>query len=114
MLATTLHRPSQRRLMEIHRTTIEKFLQEMVQLEKKMQEATPQDARWYRTNAQLGCRSTEDDTTKAAAAKKAAAAAAKKKAALAEEAKPKASTGKRSSSSSSSSMSKKSKKAKDE
>ena len=44
---------------EIHRVTIEKFLQEKVL--KKMQEATPHDARWYRTDAQLGCRSPSDE-----------------------------------------------------
>ena len=62
---------------EIHRVTIEKFLVEMVT--KKMLAATPHDARWYRTDAQLSCRREEDDDAmmKAKAAAKAAAATAK-------------------------------------
>ena len=91
---------------ELHKKTIEAFLLEKIV--KKMEEATPEDTRWYRTAAQLGCHD-EDDAEGAAAAKKKekAAAAAKGKAEAAAKAK-----GKRSSSSSSSSKSKKSKKPK--
>jgi hypothetical protein len=65
---------------ELHKKTIEEFLFEKIL--KKMEEATPKDARWYRTDAQLGCRDGEDNAAGAAAAKaKAAAAAAKAKAA---------------------------------
>jgi hypothetical protein len=69
---------------DIHKKTIEAFLQEKIM--KKMEAATPGDARWYRTAAQLGCRENEHDEeaakAKAAAAKvKAKAAAAKAKAA---------------------------------
>jgi hypothetical protein len=69
---------------ELHKKTIETFMLEKIM--KKMEEATPRDARWYRTNAQLGCRDDQDDAGGAAAAKAkavAAAAAAKAKAAAA-------------------------------
>ena len=75
---------------ELHKKTIEVFLLEKII--KKMEEATPTDARWYRTAAQLGCRDGEDDsegaratagTAKAATAKAAAAKAAAAKAAAA-------------------------------
>jgi hypothetical protein len=62
---------------DIHKKTIEAFLQEKIM--KKMEAATPGDARWYRTAAQLGCRENEHDE-EAAKAKAAAAAAAKVKA----------------------------------
>lgn len=65
---------------ELHKKTIEEFLFEKIL--KKMEEATPKDARWYRTDAQLGCRDGEDVAAGAAAAK-AKAAAAKAKAAAA-------------------------------
>ena len=39
---------------ELHKSTLETFLVEMIQ--QKMEEAAPGDARWWRTNAQLGCR----------------------------------------------------------
>jgi len=71
--------------MDLHKKTIETFMLEKIM--KKMEEATPKDARWYRTNAQLGCRDDEDDAGGAAAAKAKAAAnaaaAAKAKAAAA-------------------------------
>ena len=60
---------------ELHKSTIEVFLLEKII--KKMEEATPQDTRWYRTNAQLGCR----DDSEGARAKKAKAAATAKTAA---------------------------------
>ena len=80
---------------EIHKKTIEAFLQDKIM--KKMEEATPSDTRWYRTNAQLGCRENEDIVAKrvqakAAAAKAKAAAALPALAALAV-AKAKATTG---------------------
>ena len=80
---------------EIHKKTIEAFLQDKIM--KKMEEATPSDTRWYRTNAQLGCRENEEGVTrrvqaKAAAAKAKAAAALPALAALAA-AKAKATTG---------------------
>ena len=70
---------------ELHKKTIETFMREKIM--KKMEEATPRDARWYRTNAQLGCRDDKDGAGGAAAAKTkaapAAAPAAKAKAAVA-------------------------------
>ena len=67
---------------DLHKKTIEAFL--LDKIIKKMEEATPKDTRWYRTDLQLGCRGGEDDPdgakTNAAAAKAAAsskAAAAK-------------------------------------
>ena len=42
---------------ELHKSTLEKFLVEKVQ--QKMEEAAPGDTRWWRTNAQLGCRAEE-------------------------------------------------------
>lgn len=65
---------------EIHKKTIEAFLQDKIM--KKMEEATPSDTRWYRTNAQLGCRENEDIVAKRVQAKVAAAAKAKAAAAL--------------------------------
>ena len=74
---------------ELHKKTIEVFLLEKII--QKMEEATPQDARWYRTAAQLGCRDDSEGagaraakakaaaTAKTAAAKAAAAAKAKGK-----------------------------------
>ena len=59
---------------ELHKKTIEVHLLEKII--EKMEAATPIDARWYRTAAQLGCREAEDDSdgakVKAAAAKAAA------------------------------------------
>ena len=62
---------------ELHKQIIEKFLLEKII--KKMEEATPQDTRWYRTTAQLVCRDGEDDSegAKASAGKAKAAATAK-------------------------------------
>ena len=54
---------------ELHKSTIELFLLEKII--KEMEEATPEDTRWYRTAAQLGCR----DDSEGARAKKAKAAA---------------------------------------
>ena len=56
---------------ELHKSTIEVFLLEKII--KKMEEATPEDTRWYRTAAQLGCR--DDSDSEGARAKKAKAAA---------------------------------------
>jgi hypothetical protein len=59
---------------DLHKKTIEAFLLEKII--KKMEEATPKDTRWYRTDLQLGCRGGEDPEgaqTNAAAAKAAAA-----------------------------------------
>ena len=63
---------------ELHKRIIEKFLLEKII--KKMEGATPQDTRWYRTTAQLVCRDGEDDSegAKASAGKAKAAATAKK------------------------------------
>ena len=59
---------------ELHKKTIEVHLLEKII--EKMEAASPIDARWYRTAAQLGCREAEDDSdgakVKAAAAKAAA------------------------------------------
>ena len=74
---------------EIHKKTIEKFLLEKII--KKMGEATPTDTRWYRTNAQLGCRDGEEGEEGAGAR---ASAAAKAKAAAAAAAKAAAAKGK--------------------
>ena len=54
---------------ELHKSVIEQFLLEKII--KKMEEATPEDTRWYRTNAQLGCH----DDSEGSGAKKAKAAA---------------------------------------
>ena len=64
---------------ELHKRTIEVFLVEKII--KKMEEATPKDARWYRTAAQLGCRDGEDESAGAKAAAEKAKAAATAKAA---------------------------------
>ena len=56
---------------ELHKSTIEVFLLEKII--KKMEEATPEDTRWYRPAAQLGCR--DDSDSEGARAKKAKAAA---------------------------------------
>ena len=63
---------------ELHKKTIEVFL--LDKIIQKMEEVTPDDTRWYRTDAQLGCRAIEDDSEGARAeeAKLKAAAAAKK------------------------------------
>ena len=66
---------------ELHKRTIEVFLLEKII--KKMTEATPQDTRWYRTAAQLGCRGGEHDAEEAKAEKAKAAATAKAAAAKA-------------------------------
>jgi hypothetical protein len=61
---------------ELHKRTIETHLLEKIV--KKMEDATPKDTRWYRTNAQLGCRDgEEDDSARAKAKAKSAAAKAK-------------------------------------
>ena len=60
---------------ELHKSTIELFLLEKII--KEMEEATPEDTRWYRTAAQLGCR---DDSEGARAKKAKAVATAKVKA----------------------------------
>jgi hypothetical protein len=65
---------------ELHKKTIEVFLLEKII--EKMEKATPKDARWYRTAAQLGCRDGEDDSSGArAGAEKGKAAATAKTAA---------------------------------
>ena len=42
---------------ELHKSTLETFL--VGKIQQKMEEAAPGDARWWRTNAQLGCRAEE-------------------------------------------------------
>ena len=39
---------------ELHKSTLETFL--VGKIQKKMEDAAPGDTRWWRTNAQLGCR----------------------------------------------------------
>ena len=59
---------------DLHKKTIEAHL--LAKIIEKMEAASPIDARWYRTAAQLGCREAEEDPdgakVKAAAAKAAA------------------------------------------
>ena len=50
---------------QLHQKTIEDFL--LNKVIEKMEEATPEDTRWYRSNAMLGCR--EDADSKAAVVK---------------------------------------------
>ena len=50
---------------ELHKKTIEAFLLEKII--KRMEEATPEDARWYRTNAQLGCCDGKNDESESGA-----------------------------------------------
>ena len=64
---------------DLHKKTIEVFLLEKIM--EKMEKATPKDARWYRTAAQLGCRDGEDESAGAKAAAEKAKAAATAKAA---------------------------------
>jgi hypothetical protein len=73
---------------DLHKKTIEAFL--LDKIIKKMEEATPKDTRWYRTDLQLGCRSGEDDPEGAAKAAASAKAAAAKAAASAKTAAAKA------------------------
>ena len=105
----------------LHKTTIEKFLQDKVA--QKMKTATPADVRWYRTDSQLCCRQPDDEAAAKKAKTKAKAkakvqATAEEAAEATEEAKAKATkrtnSSSSSASSSSSSASKKSKKAKTE
>ena len=61
---------------ELHKKTIEVFL--LGKIIQKMEEATPDDTRWYRTAAQLGCRASEDDSEGAGTEEAKLKAAAKK------------------------------------
>jgi hypothetical protein len=44
---------------ELHKSTLETFL--VGKIAKKMEEAAPGDVRWWRTNANLGCRAEEEE-----------------------------------------------------
>ena len=59
---------------QLHQKTIEDFL--LNKVIEKMEEATPEDTRWYRSNAMLGCR--EEADSKAAVVKKKKTAVVKK------------------------------------
>ena len=77
---------------ELHKKTIEAFL--LGKMVQKMEEATPDDTRWYRTAAQLGCRASEDDS-EGAGTEEAKLKAAAKKGAKKPKATPKAKNNKR-------------------
>ena len=47
---------------ELHKSTLETFL--VGKIQKKMEEAAPGDARWWRTNVQLGCRAEDAEEDK--------------------------------------------------
>ena len=63
----------------LHQKIIEEFL--LKKIIEKMQNATPRDKRWYKTNEQLGCRAKDSKAAAAVAGTAKAVAAVKKVAA---------------------------------